>query len=316
MKTTYSNEKFIKISVCVVTYNQQEYIGKCLQSLVDQKSDFDFEIIVGDDSSTDGTSKIVKDYADRYPDIIKATIHEKNIGAGENFSFVHNQAVGIYVAHMDGDDYALPDKLTYQATFLDDHPECAMVFHRCLLLHSDGRFVASFNKAVVDFCNFAEFTYQYPSSSWHSSKMYRKSANHNSNRGDRIILDKHIHFEHGLSGLVGFLNQDLGVYRVGVGVSSNIYAVQKLALDSYAYAIHLGYNDNLIKKIIAREFFEQGLRALELQNFSLFKENVEIGFKSGFKTGSSFLAFHLRRHPNLYVGLRNIIRMFLRKLNR
>ena len=310
-------KKNIKVSVCVVTYNQEAYIGRCLQSLVDQKCDFNFEIIVGDDCSTDGTSRIVKEYADQYPEIIRFTIHSKNIGASNNFIFVHEQAMGVYVAHMDGDDYALPNKLKHQEIFLDNHPECSMVFHRCKSLLTDGSIVASTkNVKITKICNFAEFIYRYPSSSWHSSKMHRRSANYKNDRGDICLLDKHIHFEHGLSGLVGFLNEDLGVYRVGVGVSSNIYSVQDLALASYDYAVQLGYDEKLIKKIIAREYFEQGLRAIQLEDFTSFKENVRIGFESGYKTSNASLAYHLREYPRLYIFVRNGVRWFLNKFVR
>ena len=310
-------EKNVEVSVCVVTYNQEAYIGECLQSLVEQDCDFKFEIIVSDDSSTDGTSEIVKKYADKYPDIIKATVHKKNIGAFQNFIFVHEQAVGLYVAHMDGDDYALPDKLKLQKIFLDIHSECAMVFHRCMSLRSDGNLIASSkNFNIKDSCNFAEFIYRYPNSSWHSSKMYRRSANHHVDRKNKNFLDKHIHFEHGLSGLVGFINHDLAVYRVGVGISSNIYAIQDLALDAYAYAIQLGYDEHLMKKIIAREHFEQGLRALQLENFISFKENVKIGFESGYQSGSASLAYYLRDYPRIYMRVRNGIRWYLNKFVR
>ena len=56
-----------KVSVCVVTYNQEKYIRQCLQSIVDQETDFDFEVIVADDCSTDRTSCIVQEFADKYP---------------------------------------------------------------------------------------------------------------------------------------------------------------------------------------------------------------------------------------------------------
>lgn len=69
-----------KVSVCVVTYNQEKYIHECLQSLVDQETDFEFEVIVGDDGSTDGTRAVVVDFARKYPKIVKPLLHEKNNG--------------------------------------------------------------------------------------------------------------------------------------------------------------------------------------------------------------------------------------------
>ncbi|MDE4942717.1 glycosyltransferase family 2 protein, partial [Francisella tularensis] len=60
-----------KVSVCVMTYNQEKYIGPCLESLVTQETDFDFEIIVGDDFYTDGTRDVIQEYQKKFPDIIK-----------------------------------------------------------------------------------------------------------------------------------------------------------------------------------------------------------------------------------------------------
>ena len=304
-----------KVSVCVMTYNQEKYIDHCLKSLVEQETDFEFEIIVADDGSTDGTSNIVLDYAYRYPEMIKAIVHEKNIGVGENYTFVHDQARGDYIAHMDGDDYALPGKLSLQAKFLDEQPECVMVFHRCLSLHCDGSLIPSAHKFQVERSyNFAEFLYRYPSSTWHSSKMYRRAAKKKGGRSGSRFIDKHIHFEHGLRGLVGFLNQDLCVYRVGVGISSNIYAVQELALDSYNYAIDLGYDKKLVEKIIAREYFEQGLRVLQTGDQSGFEKNIQLGVQSGYMTANSLLAYALRKFPYLYLSVRDKIRLVRNKI--
>ena len=122
------------------------------------------------------------------------------------------------------------------------------------------------------------------------------------------FLDKHIHFEHGLSGLVGFINQDLAVYRAGIGISTNIYSIQDLALDSYKYAIELGYNEKLIRKIIAREHFEQGLRALQINDLAGFEENVKLGLESGYWTANSLFAYSLRKRPKIYTGLRDSFR--------
>lgn len=73
-------EKVPKLSVCVITYNQKEYIRQCLQSIVDQETDFDFEVIVGDDCSTDGTRAIVQEFARRYPKVVKPIFSEEYWG--------------------------------------------------------------------------------------------------------------------------------------------------------------------------------------------------------------------------------------------
>jgi len=69
----------IQVSVCVVTYNQEKYIAQCLDSLISQKTNFNFEIIVGEDCSTDSTRAIVQKYVDQYPDLVIPLFYEKNV---------------------------------------------------------------------------------------------------------------------------------------------------------------------------------------------------------------------------------------------
>ena len=109
-----SNKDDIQVSVCVVTYNQEKYIAECLESLVTQQTSFKFEIIVGEDCSTDGTRAIVQQYVEQYPDLIVPLFYEENVGAVENVKRVYKAAKGKYIAHMDGDDFALPGKLQKQ----------------------------------------------------------------------------------------------------------------------------------------------------------------------------------------------------------
>jgi glycosyltransferase involved in cell wall biosynthesis len=297
-----------KVSVCVVAYNQENYIGQCLQSLVDQKTDFHFEVIVSDDCSTDGTPKIIRDYASSYPRTIKATIQDKNIGGSKNYFFTHSQARGDYVAHLDGDDYALPGKLSMQAQFLDAHSECSMVFHPCKLLYQDGRLDTPHKPPIDNRLNFAEYKYLYPNSARHSSKMYRRVAQATFSPAERQYLDMHMHFYHGTSGLAGSVNEYLGVYRVGIGISSDAQKLHKLALDAYDFAVELGYEKALIRKIVARRHFEYGLRALEANDRPAFQDSVKLGFETGYITPSSILAYLLRKHPELYISARSWIR--------
>ena len=127
-----------KASVCVITYNQEAYIRECLQSIVDQMTDFDFEVIVGDDCSCDGTREAVIEFAERYPGKIVPLLYPHKVGGTQNFISVHNRAAGKYVAHIDGDDIALPGKLQAQVNYLEAHPDCSVVWHRVLLFNDAG----------------------------------------------------------------------------------------------------------------------------------------------------------------------------------
>jgi glycosyltransferase involved in cell wall biosynthesis len=125
------------VSVCVVTYNHVNYIRQCLDGILNQKTDFDFEIILGDDASTDGTREICIEYARRYPDIVRLFLHhrENNIKiVGQpsgRFNFLYNlySAQGKYIALCDGDDYWIdPFKLQKQLEFLNENDNFIAVF--------------------------------------------------------------------------------------------------------------------------------------------------------------------------------------------
>jgi glycosyltransferase involved in cell wall biosynthesis len=230
-------EKTPKVSVCVVTYNQEKYIRQCLQSIVDQETDFDFEVIVSDDCSTDGTRAIVQELADRYPGVVKPIFHEKNMGAYKNFVFVHEQAIGEYIAHIDGDDYALPGKLQAQANILDSNPNCNIVWHRMKIentatkkLYDDLIDVKKFRKPELYRADLLE----YGTISAHSSKMYRATEN-TSISSDGDVLDYYLDVIQIGDGFAIVVDDFLGVYRYGIGIAANSGKTKNLYLSHLKY---------------------------------------------------------------------------------
>lgn len=122
----------VRVSVLVTAYNHESYIARALDGILEQVGAQPWEVLVGDDCSTDGTRAIVRDYARRYPGLVRAVLPEQNLGAaGMNlWAELLRQSRGRYIAGMDGDDYwTYPDKLRRQADYLDEHPRCSMVFH-------------------------------------------------------------------------------------------------------------------------------------------------------------------------------------------
>ena len=122
----------ISVSILCVAYNQESYIRQCLDSLLMQKTNFGFEILVHDDASTDGTQLIIKEYELRYPDIIKPIYQVENQyskGISPTLQYNLPRAKGKYVAMCEGDDYWIdPLKLQRQFDFLEVHPECGLVY--------------------------------------------------------------------------------------------------------------------------------------------------------------------------------------------
>ncbi|HBH7054162.1 TPA: glycosyltransferase [Morganella morganii] len=109
----------ISVSICCITYNQRDYIEKAIDSFLTQKTSFPFEIIIGNDCSTDGTNKILEEYKKKYPNIISIITPFNNIGANKNLLQVFQYAKGDYIALCEGDDYWIDNnKINEQKTIL------------------------------------------------------------------------------------------------------------------------------------------------------------------------------------------------------
>ena len=133
----------VKVTVLCLAYNHAKFIRKALDGFVMQKTDFPFEVLVHDDASTDGTADIVREYAARYPDIIKPILQTENQyshGGAISRRFLWPRIRGVYVASCEGDDYWVDDrKLQKQADWLDAHPSSGLCFHYATVHWEDGR---------------------------------------------------------------------------------------------------------------------------------------------------------------------------------
>lgn len=112
------------VSVWMTTYNHERYIAQAIESVLMQKTNFSFELLIGEDCSTDSTGKICRDYAEKYPGIIRLFSREKNLGMMENGHRTLKEARGKYIAILEGDDLWIQDtKLQKQVDFLEANPD-------------------------------------------------------------------------------------------------------------------------------------------------------------------------------------------------
>jgi glycosyltransferase involved in cell wall biosynthesis len=129
----------MKLSVAMITYNHERFIGQAIESVLAQKVNFDYEIVIGEDCSTDGTRAIVEDFARRYPDRIRPISYKQNVGGLRNIESTMACCRGLYLAILEGDDYwTCEDKLQKQVDFLDAHPDCAISCHRARFLYESA----------------------------------------------------------------------------------------------------------------------------------------------------------------------------------
>ena len=121
------------LTVCCVAYNHAPYIRQALDSVLMQKTDFPFEILIHDDCSTDGTTEIIREYEEKYPDIIKL-IYETENQYSKGIKIIRDcmgpSIQGKYVALLECDDYWTdPKKLQVQISYMEQHPDCSGTFH-------------------------------------------------------------------------------------------------------------------------------------------------------------------------------------------
>lgn len=233
--------KYPKVSVCVITYNQEKYIRQCLQSIVDQVTNFEFEVIVGDDCSIDDTRSIIKEFQTKYPEIVKPIFQEKNIDSGNyNYLTVHRAARGQYVAHIDGDDYALPGKLQKQADLLDSDNDITAVWHRVDYFDDLNNFssgntsdLSILDNGMVPF----ELAIRIGFIGVHSSLMYRRIARENVGL-DQKLLDIYFTWDLLSKGSGCVVDEVLGRYRVASSGSLTISSSKSNALLAIKHAEH------------------------------------------------------------------------------
>lgn len=149
------------VCVMMVTYNHVPYITQAIEGVVQQKTNFPFELVIGEDCSTDGTREIVFEYQKKCPDIIRVITSNKNVGMNQNYYRTKKACKGKYIAFCDGDDYwHRSDKLQKQVDYLESHPECGMVFADCDVYYNRSKkIIRSFNHHK-GFCSPAHFDFE------------------------------------------------------------------------------------------------------------------------------------------------------------
>ena len=134
----------VTVSVLMITYNHENFIREAIEGVLMQKTDFPIELIIGEDCSTDGTRKIVMEYASKYPDIIRPLLPDSNLGMMKNFIETMQAATGKYIALCEGDDYWTdPYKLQKQVDILNKLPDIISVTTNSSVCDFSGNLIQS-----------------------------------------------------------------------------------------------------------------------------------------------------------------------------
>jgi hypothetical protein len=209
-----------RVSVVMRTYGHEPFVAQAIESVLIQKTDFPFELVIGEDCSSDGTREIVGHYARTYPERIVTVLPERNLGHGEIFRRALAATGGELIAYLDGDDYwTSTAKLARQVEFLDRNPDCANCFHDVSLVYDEaglpsGTVSPRFGEVRFDLERILmECFVPAPSA------MFRREV------AEGLVpwvfettwIDWLIHIESAKTGPIGYLPEPLAAYRVHRG---------------------------------------------------------------------------------------------------
>ncbi len=242
------SQEDIKVSVICLAYNHSKYIRQCLDGFIMQKTNFKFEVLIHDDASTDDTANIIREYEEKYPDIIKPIYQTENQysqGVKIGARFLYPKAKGKYFAFCEGDDYwTEPWKLQKQYDALETHSDCHMCVHTVQCIRENGELIdkqypnKKYNLETekfsdIEICRILFWNMDYPFQT--SSYFIRKSiiatisllcaTDFSLTNGDMQILELAI-----TQGSVYYINEKMSCYRVlsiGSWSATNSRDVQK-----------------------------------------------------------------------------------------
>lgn len=236
------------VSISCITYNHAPYIRQCLEGFMMQQCNFPFEVLIHDDASTDGTQEIIKEFQEKYPDIIKPIFQTENQfskgvrGMMARFNFPRSQ--GKYIALCEGDDYWTdPLKLQKQVDFLEENEEYSTCFHKVNFIHINPALNSISNNDLTgdrDFF-FSDFIDKNPAST--CSVMFRafilksntKYLNFNPVIDDFIILLL------AKAGKIRYMNDIMGVYNIHPG------GVSSMREPAVGLKLYIGYRKAILK---------------------------------------------------------------------
>lgn len=287
------------VSVIVLTYNHENYIEKCLRSIISQKVNFNFEIIIGEDESNDKTRQICLNFANRYKKLIRLFLRKREdvykidgVVTGKYNSVASQLASrGKYIAFCDGDDFWVDTyKLQKQVDFLKKHKDCSYVFTRKKVLKKDGTLMS---EKKNDLTTLFDLHYLLKKNIMPSTQtiMFTKNALPkkmpdlfwNAFNGDWILLFLLTH-----KSKIGFINEETAVYRQDVGIISKTKNSIKFKngletnkalnkLTNYKYDYHLGkkewFYENICFGFLKEGKKAKGLSKVIVKLFYSLKEN-------------------------------------------
>ena len=318
------------ISVVIITYNQQNTIGRAINSVLTQKCHMPYEIVIGEDASTDGTRAICQEYAKKYPNIIRLFCNERNKGITDNYFDCLLQCRGKYIADCAGDDFWIdPEKLEKELCVMEEHPNVTMVITNWQFYNEQTRktfpskqirhlpitpgrnlikaIITQKNMSVFHLCTalyrtdvfrktYEEDTYMFRNKDFCSEDMQIASAM--AWYGDIAYLpDITLNYSIGNSGISNINNSEKLFWFVWRSTILNKYLASKYQID--------------IREFLSERFFELGMHAFRSHQRSLYEETLSCELAWQVEKNKKYkLLMAIMRHEGLWritLAIRRIV---------
>lgn len=285
MEATLSEKPLI--SVHMITYNHEFYVAQAIESILNQQTDFKYELVIGEDCSTDNTRSVILGYQNKFPDIIRVITSDANVGMHQNSIRTTNACQGKYMAYCEGDDYwHNTNKLQVQVDFLEANPDYVMVHSNVNCFYMDTNTLN--NKCVTHntLCDDANAFYDILTGNRsvctctvciRTDLIINIIAElRNQNDPQFLMADLQLWLEISRMGKVYYLNDDLATYRILSESASHSKDISKLLQFSYsAHALRCYYlkkyncPDDIAKKVVTKY-------SLDLLKSAIWARNREI----------------------------------------
>jgi len=246
------------VSVVLRTYNHAPFIAQAIESVLIQRVDFPFELVIGEDCSTDGTREIVQAYGRSYPDVVRPVLPERNVGHGEMLRRALAATRGELIAYLDGDDYwTSREKLAKQVAFLQSNPDCHDCFHDVSLVYDEAGVPSGTVSPRLAEEHFGIEQILMDCFVPAPAMMFRRTVFEELEREafDSAWLDWIIHVQSATHGPLGYIPEVLAAYRVHRGgMFSALDRISQLEEDDHFYARFLAQLPDqrvLIKRCLA-----------------------------------------------------------------
>ena len=256
------------LSILCITYNHEKYISKAIKSFLEQETSFDFEIVIGEDCSTDNTLEVILEFQKNHSKIIKIIKSENNIGVTKNFRRTLAACRGKYIALCEGDDYwDDPKKIQTQVSFLESNPEYVLTYHDTHSIDENNKITNDLSKKGINFDTTKSMLIKAPPISTLTTCFRNEIKEIPIEFNDAPVLDICLWSLLGHHGSGKYLRSiKPAIYRPhDGGIFSLKKFTEKLRMTAQTYIALSRYYENQCKKDICEFFTIRAIDALSMQ---------------------------------------------------